>query len=250
MQPKTKVSELVDRINSYTKSKERDEFSRTAILRDIEALQNADPATASAFRGLMAALERDEQATKKHFEIARRLRPGDPRIEFNYSQALHNLRYFAEARKFAKKAHEVDPGDLVLLDNLIDHTMFSYRALEAAQLIERRRRLSSKSEHPDVGRIEIFSEFYRKHKLRDDDVETVLTLSLDLLREAGLFADKEESGLRHDGESEWISGRLEVAAPVETIVELNMQLADMQAASEFSPDLMTLVNFMFVPASN
>ncbi|MCZ6474354.1 MAG: hypothetical protein O6934_13040, partial [SAR324 cluster bacterium] len=90
MQPKTKASELIKRIQNFVEAKTPDEFTRTAIFRDIEALQKVEPATASACRGMMAAVAHNEPETRKHFENARRLLPHDWWIETNYAKALHN----------------------------------------------------------------------------------------------------------------------------------------------------------------
>ncbi len=250
MQPETKTSELGDRIDAFAKSKERDEFTRTAINRDIETLQKADSASASAFRGMMAALDRDEQATRRHFENARRLRPHDRWIEFHYSKALHYLGYFRESREMVRAICESDRSNLAMLDELIRQTIVSGRAIEAAELMARRNLLKPDDQHTYQDSIQSFSAFYQRHDVQDNDVEDLLEVTLNLLHDAGYYHDLADYGVRRDGESEWFSGRLEVAGPVETIVELNVKLADTQAASEFSPDLMTLVNFLFVPASN
>ena len=250
MQPKTKASELVDRIDAFAKSKEKDEFTRTAIIREIDSLQNVDPAYASACRGIMATIARDEPEIRKHFQNAQRLHPHDWWIAFHYSRALHYLGYLRESRKMVHAIYESDRSDLFVLDELIRQSIDSGRALEASELMARRDLLKSDNQHTDEHSIQSFSAFYRRHNVHDDDVEELLEATLNVLSRAGYYHDIANYGVRCDGESEWFSGRLEVAAPVETIVDLNMQLADAQASSDFPPDLMTLVNIMFVPASH
>ncbi|MCZ6842058.1 MAG: hypothetical protein O7G32_04415, partial [SAR324 cluster bacterium] len=115
MQPQTKASELIKRINAFEKSRERDVFTRTAIFRDIETLQKADPAIATACRGLMAAIAQDEQECRKQFEIARRLLPHDWWIESSNAKALHNLGYISEARAIARAIYDANSSDLDVL---------------------------------------------------------------------------------------------------------------------------------------
>lgn len=249
MQPNLKASELVDRINAFAESRERDEVTRRALRREIETLKKADPAIAFAMVGMVAAAEHREAEARQQFENARRLRPHDSWIELNYSKALHNLGYNRDARLAVRAIYDTDPSDLSVLDELIHRTVVSARPLEAAELVERRNGLKPKEDHPYAESAQELAIFCRAHELSDDETEDLLEFTLGLLHEAGYYHDWEVFSVRSDGESEWMSGMLEVGEPVETIVELNKRLAESLATRDVSPEVSTLVNFMFVPSS-
>ncbi|MCZ6841904.1 MAG: hypothetical protein O7G32_03625, partial [SAR324 cluster bacterium] len=193
---------------------------------------------------------RDERECRKQFKIARGLQPHDWWIETSYATALQNLEYVSEARAIARDIYDSNGSDLDVLDHLIYLNMISGRALEADQLLKNRAKLKPKGEHPEGKAIAEFSAFYRKHELHDDDVEASLNITIKVLHEAGYISARGDFGVRRDGESEWLSGLLKVAAPVERIVELNAELADSLAVSSVAPEIANLVNFMFVPASD
>lgn len=249
MQPNSKTFELVDKINAFANSKERDEFTRRALDREIESMKNVDPAIAFAMGGMLAAAIYDESAAKKQFEAARRLRPDDSLIELNYSKALSNLGLARDARETARTIFGRNSGDLHVLDELISLTLLSGRVLEASELIILREQLKPQEEHPNGEIVVELDSFCRRHNLQDDEVEPLLELTLNVLHDAGFYHVSDEFRVAQDGESEWFSWSIEVAKSLETVVELNAKLAETMATVKVSPELSTSLNIMFVPAS-
>lgn len=249
MQPNPKAVELVDRINAFAESKERDELTHRALEREIDSMKKADSAIAFAMGGMLSAAIFDEPEARKQFEAARRLRPDDSWIELNYSKALYNLGCARDARETARAIFDRNPDDLEVLDELIYLTLSSARVLEANELIARRKQLKPQEEHPSAEIIVELGSFYRRYNLQADDVEALLELTLNTLHDAGYHHVADKFRVAQDGDSEWFSWSLEVAEPIGTVVDLNALLAESMATIKVSPELSTSFNIMYVPAS-
>ncbi len=246
--PEEKHQEIVERLNAFANSGERGEFALRALERDIKTLHKADPVRGFTLRGMLASNLGDEPGTRENFQSARRLEPKNWWIEFNFGRALFNLGYPKEAREQAERVYQADPSNILSLDEWIVQVIFSGRALEASNKLKERTRLSPERNHRDSALIEELAEFFKFHELRDDDVEDVFVLTLNVLREQGGHRIATTFSVSQDEESEWVSGEVSLAESVNTVVDLNEKLAEAWAESEVAAKVGDLVNFMFVPA--
>lgn len=246
MQPKSKQNELFERVIAFGKSGERDEFARMALIREIEGLKNK--AEAFALRGMLAADEHDETEARESFAKARRIRGSDWWIELNWAKALLKLDLMKEACEQAESVYLSDPSNVESLDTLINCMHFSLRAIEGVRLMEQRAKLKPEGEHQNIEGIQEIAAFFHRHQLRDNEVEPQLISTLDLLHGAGYHSEKNSFFFQQDGESEWLSYHFELALPVETVCELNRNLAEVMARSNIQPNVAPLVNFMFIPS--
>ena len=77
--------------------------------------------------------------------------------------------------------------------------------LEANELVVRRKQLKPKEAHPFTELIVELSSFFHRHNLRDDEVESLLELTLNVLHNAGYYHEAGNYRVAQDGDSEWIS---------------------------------------------
>src|SRR3989344_2436531 len=121
-QPKTQASELIDRLNDLIRRDERSDFVLKQIRRDADRLKKIDAATSYLLLGMVACLERNITATREFHEKALKLRD-DFVTNSNYATSLYRIGAIIEAISYRERAVKLEPGNLTVLEKLIDNAV-------------------------------------------------------------------------------------------------------------------------------
>lgn len=230
--PKTKASELIDKLNDLLHQEERDEFTLRKIKKEAENLMSSDAFNAYILLGMLASLENDVDAMRKNYLAALKLRPNDWDANFNYSTSLNNLCFVSEAREYAEKAYNGNRGNLTSLSFLIEISLKSGRIREARKWLKHFQALSPEEVNEDESLILEAHEMVVGSRVSDEYVEQLLELSFSIMRRNDITPKNFEIEILTDEESRWLNFTIEVPRPPAEVVNLDFEAAEQLAKSK------------------
>ena len=244
-QPESKATQLVERLNRMLRAEQRDELEVVRIRRDSQELRNHEPAIAYVLQGMLATLDRDHKDMRRCFEAAGRLTPGSAAILYNYAVSLNNLAFFSEAREKAYHAYQLNSTNLTYLDYAIETAFRSGRFDVATDLLEQREGLNPTTAHPTQDTLEHLLEFVRAEQVDLGELEQFIRLVTGIMQNGHVPEFRGTLELMEDENSRWIAGMFYVAEDTETVVTMNIHLADALGASDLSADIRTNASFCY-----
>lgn len=236
--PKTKASELIEKINALLHQEERDEFTLRKTKSEAENLRSSDAFSAYVSLGMLASLENDENGMRKNHLAALKLQPNDSNGNLNYSTSLNNLGFYSEAKEYAHNAYEGNRGNSTILSYLIERCFKSGRVSEARNWLEKWETEFPKGACESKEIILKASKLLDSHGVNDDDVEKLVNLSSSVLHRHQIYPHRAKTETLTDEESHWLNYTLEVQRPPEEIVNLIFESA-MELAKSNIPSQVT-----------
>jgi tetratricopeptide (TPR) repeat protein len=134
---RTKYSELIERLNQLVRSaggRKVDELALRRIEKEARDLLNADKPGAYVVLGAVACVKHDYASMHANHKRAIQL-GGGAFACMQYSISLNIVGMFAESLEYAERAHEIDPMDSMMIENVIGALLqigLSHRAKEYA----------------------------------------------------------------------------------------------------------------------
>lgn len=230
--PKTKASELIEKINALLHQEERDEFTLRKIRKGAENLRQSDAFNAYVSLGMLASLENDADGMRTNHLAALKLQPNDPNANFNYSTSLNNLSFYSEARGYAEIACNGARESLEYLSLLIDISLKIGRIRDARKWLERFQLLSPKKANENESLILDANELLDDSGVSDENVEQLLEFSLSVLRRQDVIPKRFEIATLTDDESRWLNFTIIIPQQPREVVSLDFEVAEQLARSE------------------
>jgi tetratricopeptide (TPR) repeat protein len=247
-QPKTKAQELEERIMVLAAEPHPSEFVIRGIKKDAEALRKDDPILAAAALGFIASFEKNVVEMRRNFEFALGRRPNDFTFHFNFGNSLLRTDFYSEARDHFLNAVELAPSQPEVLNAAIEACLWTGWLSKAADLTDRYHRLSPDKPSPYT-RVAELLDVARRNKLSDHEIEALLDTAVSVLAASNASTKAIQPKVLSDEESSWLSYHLVVAEPVETVVDLNVILAERLAENQPRLPADKFVTVMFVPGN-
>lgn len=229
--PKTKASELIEKVNALLNREERDEFTLRKIKIEAEKLRPSNAFSAYVLLGMLASLEDDVDEMRANHLAALKLRPNDPVGNLNYSTSLVHLGFYSEAREYALKAYEGNRGSATFLSLLIDRCYKSGRVQQAKGWIHEWETLNPEQDHDLKNSILAANELLKEDGIGDEVVEELVELSLDVLRRNNFHPDGVDIEFLADEDSRWLNYTFIVRQSPDIIVNLIFESAKELAMS-------------------
>lgn len=243
-QPKTKASELVERLNDLIHRNEYSDFVLKQIRRDADSLKKSDVATSFLLLGMVASLEHNLTESREYHEKALKLCDNFV-TNSNYATSLHRLGAITEATRYLERALKFEPENLSTLDKLINNAIAACRFRYAQKLVNRWNSMSPSEQHSDEEMINDFVSVVNEHKVSDEEAKSLLTLASTHLLTSGATLHFASSGsylyVFEEDSDRWIDYNFIVDKGVDDIVEMNCGLADLVAEKIDSNILKSIV---------
>lgn len=168
--PKSKASDLIDRLAGIASSAGADEMSVLRLRQEAQRLMTVDAAGAHTVLGGIESLRGNIEGIHDHYRIA--LQHLDaPTTWYNYSVALSQVQERPEAFVAAKTALDKAPGDKFLLDRAIGMALQSGHFTDASRLCSRWSQLTPDHKHPDSQMVESLANAIREKAFSEGAVQ-------------------------------------------------------------------------------
>lgn len=119
-QPQIKTKNILDTLNKHLYSNGLDAFTKKALMKDISAIKDIDPADGYCLLGVLASVENDIKEMNSNYQNAIKLSPHNSAYNFTYATGLLIFGYYEEAYTQASLAHEKEPANISYLKKLYD----------------------------------------------------------------------------------------------------------------------------------
>ena len=234
LQPKTQGSELIDRLNDLIRRDERSDFVLKQVSRDADRLKKIDAATSYLLLGMVACLERNITATREFHEKALKLRD-DFVTNSNYATSLFRIGAIIEAISYRERAVKLEPGNLTVLEKLIDNAIAACRFRYAQQLIDKWKSMSPNKKNNNEKMVNDYVSVMNESKVSDEEAESFLKLASNHMLTSRAFLSFAKPGCELDvleeDSARWIGYCFNVDKGVDDVVEMNCGFADLVAAN-------------------
>jgi tetratricopeptide (TPR) repeat protein len=242
----TQAQRLLSRINTLSESG----VPTSDALSDIESkakdllLLERDVAVAYVVLGAVACLRKDVKEMKEYFGYALVQSKNDPWVLSNFSTSLFKLCLFDEAKKYALQVYELSGRkDHGMLLTLIEAATLSGKLEEASGYVAEGNKHTPHLSHPICADVEKASEALQRHDISDDAAEGFLKTAYNILNQHGYHADSVDFCFLDDD----ILYRVNVNnVDIDSIVDMNFELADSEAKNNFIPDVSEAITVMYM----
>lgn len=245
MIPKSKSIEIVEELNTLISTGGGTEFSFRPIKSKIEKLKKANPSDAFSLQAVIFALKYEEDEARKCISTALSWKPADANIKLLCAAAIGILGFSDEASEMVEKEHENNPGDIEILNRLIERESLSSHFIRAAELLEKLNQLSRDSKHVNARRLQKTKAFMHVNNMNDEDVSQRHKLALEICRKQKIPFTGMKFEVISDGDSTWLDCEITIGQPIEVVSALNQNLAEVFAADPAPPNILGKLNVMF-----
>jgi hypothetical protein len=197
--------------------------------------------------GAVACLRKDVKEMKEYFGYALVQSKNDPWVLSNFSTSLFKLCLFDEAKKYALQVYELSGRkDHGMLLTLIEAATLSGKIGEASFYVAESDKKAPNSLYPICADVKKASETLQRHDISDDAAEGFLKTAYNILNQHGYHADSVHFRLLGDE----ILYRVNVNnVDIDSIVDMNFELANSLAENNFIPDVSEAITVMYMPGN-
>lgn len=241
-----KFDELIKRLNVLAAGNGgEDSFRLKKIEQEAKQLLKTDAKGAYMVLGALACLRRDLQGVKMYYENAVKLAPSDEWVENNRAIALFKLCQFDDAKASARRAYDLSQhSDLIALKTLIDASLLTGKIREAHALLGEWKKKSPEVHYPFGSDIILAECALQERAISDEEAGEFLQVAYDIVNRKGYSTDIVKF-LMVDGD---LFYRVLINGEVDDIVDLNFDLADTLAESEYLAKPSQALSVMYLPA--
>lgn len=216
-----KISELTDKIHSYTaKNRKTSDLDIRRLKKETENLRSKVPENDYFdFLGRIACLENDLVSLDKYYQTAIKLAPNDFQTQNNYVFALNKAGYDSKALAYIKTMLTNFPTrSEEIIPQMIDSAIFSCRLHEAFDYLNK---LQNSKNHESYQIIKASRAIFEAAELQDDEAEQLQNLAFSILRDRKLYYSSSEMNIIND----FIHYEIYVDLPIQQIPELDFALS-------------------------
>ncbi len=219
------------------------EVTLRGVERDAEAVMDVDPAGAHCVLGAVAGVRRDAERVREHFRIA--LQHANSFVtHHNYSIALAMLDEWPDSLEAAETAHEMAPGNTVVLAHAIECAVEAGRFRMAQAYCDRLNALRpTEAPHAATVLLDGLVGAFDTGVIGETNARRVLEIASSLQRAEGVHGTGTPAKLDQDEPQSFLLRRFVSAGP-NRAAALNAELADRVASQD---DLLKDPGLRFVP---
>lgn len=224
LQPKTISNDLIERLNDLRRAKVVDLFALRKLETEAEKLKKLDAAVAYIILGMIACIKNDDEAMRANHLNAIKLH-NNGFANFNFAASLMNSGYLREATSYLETTSQLDI-------DYIEASMISFFRIcqfrQAGRLLAQAKRMQLDIGQEAREELEDMVSFLNATEIQDTQLTEMLEVAVGVLKERKLngFSQSPEIRLRHIHDEETITFDFVVDADVETLAELNIELAE------------------------
>jgi hypothetical protein len=179
---KRKSNEIIEALSSLSFDDPNLQLSLMRIKREAGAVLRAEPAAYYSILGAIACLEKNLPAMHKNHLNSIKISPADYRYlaHLNYASSLSRVGLFPSAYEHSVAAFKECPTDVMVLNWLIDRSIFTGRISEAYHYLKTN---SLDGKHPRAKDIVFIESILRDANIHDDDIRPECERVFELLNE-------------------------------------------------------------------
>lgn len=221
--PETKFSALVNKINELLPPQTLNEFVLQKLKREAKTLLSIDASSSYIAQGMISCLETDVESLNIFYSKALKLADNDD-VRQNYGSSLNNVGFYSEALTQYEIAYQTVKDDLSLVKTLLESAISSFHFKRANELFHDVIRMQPESENDYVAQHAY--QMMKKFDISDDDTLPV-RIAYSKVIEKGYRIWGAEIMLCEEDGFEWLDMDFKVSAPLDTVVEMNFNFADL-----------------------
>ncbi|MBZ0104337.1 MAG: hypothetical protein K8H84_01785 [Sulfuricella denitrificans] len=245
MKPQLKSNELLERVIHLSRDDLQNRFLLHALKKDAERLLSSDAIGAYHVLGLINAFLGEGQASIDNFEKAIRLEPQDYVLRSNYANKLADMGFLNEAIEQAQIAYKLNVGDPGAASDVLQCCMISARFEQAAYWAELLEKMKHLEKEQYLGGLVSTIKFYMDSGIPESEWVNKANTAFDILHDHGIYSFDLNTSILEDEDSYFLSYVVGVNRDVETVSDLNFELAERLAMMDTAPELSTAMSVLF-----
>lgn len=245
-QPRSKASDLLNRVNALAGAPDVDDLQLARIRRDAESLKAHDPAGAFTVLGILSFLQRDIPAMRHQHGMACKLADAERYFEVctHYAISLMNAGLAWEAMEQARNIWEARPDDLAALDLYLDAAFTSLHLATADSLIREREKRQPGRDDERLGAMKQVIRVAQERGFFANELAQI-PRAIAPLFEDGLFVSQTQIAVSGEGGDTWLDMIHYTNRSPEAVADLNVMTAEMVVEAGVPDEIMMFVVMRF-----
>jgi tetratricopeptide (TPR) repeat protein len=233
-QPLAASSQLLKQVTEIHRKKNQDEVSLYRLRREAESLvkRSGQPSDYVVLGAIQTLLNYPDKV-RDSFDLAINLFPTEYPLYVNYSVSLNNSGLIDQAITYAVMAYEMCPGDLFIINHLINCYIGNGQLALAQKWCEKWQQQKPQEPHKISQVIERALQILETANVSEKVVISFFKIAYSVLHDNGIYYLPDRNlYLQQDDESEWIAFQIDILRPVDEVVDLSVALAERFAETD------------------
>ncbi len=255
--PKPDLDRIIRRLVVALETDTVNPFEMNGFKNSARRMRISDPEMAFCILGIIAAIEHDVQEMRSCFRNAMLHAPGSWEIRYIYANTLLILGFYSESVQISRETCHRFPGHAIVYNSIIQASYRAGRMAESKKWIgewEQARKdvgygfraecghMDDQGNHSLLANVNRLLEFYRKHALTDDDVESMQRLAVGVLHENDYYPYEIRMSLIHEGAEDHLLCEMILADVLpEVMAVMEQEMARRRQAANLSSHLLKSV---------